>query len=76
MEQGIGLIAEAMNRFLWPEMQTTVLLETMAGKGSKPVLTLRIKTFEVCRRLLQGGAPPPEWLPADHPNSKAHQPAG
>ena len=57
MEQGIALIAEALNRFLWPEMQTTVLLETMAGKGSKPVLTLRIKTFEVCLRLLQGGAP-------------------
>ena len=26
-------------------------------KGSKPVLTRRIKTFEVCWRLLQGGAP-------------------
>ena len=35
MEQGITLIAEALNRFLWPEMQTTVLLETMAGKGSE-----------------------------------------
>ena len=35
MEQGIALIAEALNRFLWPEMQTTVLLETMAGKGSE-----------------------------------------
>ena len=35
METGIALIAEALNRFLWPEMQTTVLLETMAGKGSE-----------------------------------------
>ena len=35
MEQGIALIAEALNRFLWPEMQTVVLLETMAGKGSE-----------------------------------------
>ena len=35
MEQGIALIAEALNRFLCPEMQTTVLLETMAGKGSE-----------------------------------------
>lgn len=35
IEIGIELIAEALNRFLWPEMQTTVLLETMAGKGSE-----------------------------------------
>ena len=35
MEAGIALIAEALNRFLWPEMHTTVLLETMAGKGSE-----------------------------------------
>ena len=35
MEQGIALIAEALNRFLCPEMQTTVLLETRAGKGSE-----------------------------------------
>ena len=35
VETGIELIAEALNRFLWPEMQTTVLLETMAGKGSE-----------------------------------------
>ena len=34
-EQGIALIAEALNRFLWPEMQTIVLLETRAGKGSE-----------------------------------------
>ncbi len=34
-EKGIELIAEAMNEALWPECRTTVLLETMAGKGSE-----------------------------------------
>lgn len=34
-EVGIALIAEAMNEALWPECRTTVLLETMAGKGSE-----------------------------------------
>ena len=34
-ETGIKLIAEALNRTLWPEQRTTVLLETMAGKGSE-----------------------------------------
>ena len=35
METGIQLIADALNRFLRPEMQTVVLLETMAGKGTE-----------------------------------------
>lgn len=34
-EKGIELIAEALNQVLFPEMTTTVLLETMAGKGSE-----------------------------------------
>ena len=34
-ETGIQLIADALNRFFTPAMQTTVLLETMAGKGSE-----------------------------------------
>ena len=34
-ETGIQEIAEALNEILWPEQQTTVLLETMAGKGSE-----------------------------------------
>lgn len=34
-EAGIRLIAEALNEVLTPEMTTTVLLETMAGKGSE-----------------------------------------
>ena len=34
-EKGIELIAEGLNAVLRPEMKTTVLLETMAGKGSE-----------------------------------------
>ena len=34
-ETGIGLIADALNDLLSADMQTTVLLETMAGKGSE-----------------------------------------
>lgn len=34
-EKGIELIADILNRVLLPEMTTTVLLETMAGKGSE-----------------------------------------
>ena len=34
-EAGIGKIAEILNAVLRPEMTTTVLLETMAGKGSE-----------------------------------------
>ena len=35
VEAGVAQIAEALNRALWPDMRTTVLLETMAGKGSE-----------------------------------------
>ena len=34
-EKGIELIAKLLNDILKPEIQTTVLLETMAGKGSE-----------------------------------------
>ena len=34
-EAGVALIAEALNAILTPHMTTTVLLETMAGKGSE-----------------------------------------
>ena len=34
-EKGIELIAEALNGTLFPAMRTTVLLETMAGKGTE-----------------------------------------
>ncbi len=35
VEAGIDLIAETLNRVLKPQQSTTVLLETMAGKGSE-----------------------------------------
>ncbi|MBO4458582.1 MAG: deoxyribonuclease IV [Butyrivibrio sp.] len=35
VEVGIQQIAEGLNKALFPEMKTTVLLETMAGKGSE-----------------------------------------
>ena len=35
VEAGITLIAQMLNQTLFPEMTTTVLLETMAGKGSE-----------------------------------------
>ncbi|MGN0325806.1 MAG: deoxyribonuclease IV, partial [Lachnospiraceae bacterium] len=34
-EKGIEIISDALNQSLWQEMTTTVLLETMAGKGSE-----------------------------------------
>lgn len=35
MEKGIELIAGMLNELLWPQQQTIVLLETMAGKGTE-----------------------------------------
>ena len=35
IEKGIELIAEQLNQAMFPEQTTTVLLETMAGKGSE-----------------------------------------
>ena len=35
LETGIALIAETLNTVLFPGQQTTVLLETMAGKGTE-----------------------------------------
>jgi deoxyribonuclease-4 len=34
-ETGIAMIADALNQLMTPTMSTTVLLETMAGKGSE-----------------------------------------
>lgn len=34
-EKGIALIADTLDRVMFPQMTTTVLLETMAGKGSE-----------------------------------------
>lgn len=46
-EKGIELIAETLNRVLFKDMTTTVLLETMAGKGSEIG-----KTFEEHRSII------------------------
>lgn len=46
-EKGIGLIAEMLNAHLWPEQTTTVLLETMSGKGSEMG-----RSFEELREIL------------------------
>lgn len=35
VETGIKLISDRLNAILWEDMHTTVLLETMAGKGSE-----------------------------------------
>ena len=35
IDAGVEQIAGMLNQILWPEMRTTVLLETMAGKGSE-----------------------------------------
>jgi len=46
-ERGIELIADVLNRTLTEDMGTTVLLETMAGKGSEVG-----KTFEELRAII------------------------
>lgn len=46
-EKGIALIAEALNEALKPEQTTTVLLETMTGKGTEVG-----RTFEELREIL------------------------
>lgn len=46
-EAGIARIADALNRILRPEQATTVLLETMAGKGSEVG-----RSFEELREIL------------------------
>ena len=46
-EQGIALIAKQLNDVLTPDQQTTVLLETMAGKGTEVG-----RTFEELRAII------------------------
>ena len=46
-EKGIELIADMLNRFMTPDQSTTVLLETMAGKGSEVG-----RTFEELRAII------------------------
>lgn len=47
VEIGIKQIADGLNASLWPDMHTTVLLETMAGKGSEVG-----KTFEELQEII------------------------
>lgn len=44
---GIELIADCLNSIMWEEQQTTVLLETMSGKGTEVG-----KTFEEIRAII------------------------
>ena len=46
---GIQLICEHLNEVLYPEMTTTVLLETMSGKGSEVG-----RSFEEIRKIIDG----------------------
>lgn len=46
-DQGVAMIAEVLNETLRPEQKTTVLLETMVGKGSEVG-----RTFEELRQIL------------------------
>ena len=48
-DMGIRLICEGLDEVLVPGMQTTVLLETMAGKGSEAG-----RTFEELERIIEG----------------------
>lgn len=49
VEIGIDLIIKQLNAVLWEDMTTTVLLETMAGKGSEIG-----RTFEELKQIIDG----------------------
>lgn len=49
VDAGIGMIIEALNQALKPELKTTVLLETMAGKGSEVG-----RSFEELKAIIDG----------------------
>ncbi len=49
IEVGIKFIIEALNEILWEEQSTTVLLETMAGKGSEIG-----RSFEEIKQIIDG----------------------
>ena len=51
-EAGIAFIADMLNQLLEPGQQTTVLLETMAGKGSEVG-----RCFEELREILDRVSP-------------------
>ena len=49
VDEAIGMIIEALDEAMFPEMTTTVLLETMAGKGSEIG-----RTFEEIKQIIDG----------------------
>lgn len=51
VEIATGQICEMLNSILWKDMKTTVLLETMAGKGSEVG-----RSFEELRAIIDGAA--------------------
>ena len=53
MDTGIVQIIEQLNAVMWPEQRTTILLETMAGKGSEVG-----SRFAELRRIIDGVALP------------------
>lgn len=53
MDTGIAQIIEQLNAVMWPEQRTTILLETMAGKGSEVG-----SRFAELRRIIDGAALP------------------
>lgn len=50
VDDAISMIVEALNEAMFKEMTTTVLLETMAGKGSEIG-----RTFEELKKIIDGG---------------------
>ena len=53
MDTGIVQIIEQLNAVMWPEQRTTILMETMAGKGSEVG-----SRFAELRRIIDGVALP------------------
>lgn len=53
MDTGIVQIIEQLNAVMWPEQRTTILMETMAGKGSEVG-----SRFAELRRIIDGAALP------------------
>lgn len=60
-ETGIALIADGLNAILRPDQATTVLLETMAGKGSEVG-----GRFEELRAILDRWSSPARWRLPGH----------
>ena len=70
VETGCRQIAAMLDRVVTPERRTTVLLETMAGKGSEIG-----GRFEELRRILDLAAWGSVWTPATFPTGATTSPA-